>query len=420
MATYLSRVVDAELSEALNIAGAVLIEGARGCGKTETGREHSRSEALLDTDQSARALAELAPSALLDGATPRLLDEWQLAPALWDHVRRAVDDRRKPGQFILTGSSVPPDEALRHSGAGRILRIRMRPLSLFEAGASSGQVSLGELLAGEKLEPRAAENAVSVQDVAALLAKGGWPNMQPLEPAEAQRLLRSYLDDVARIDVPRLQGQERRDTNLIRRTLTSLARHVATEATVTAIASDVGGSAEPPRTETVSEYLALLERVFVVEMQPSWSPHLRSKARVRKRAKLHFVDPALAVAGLGASAEALMRDLNTFGLLFESLVIRDLRVYAQRSDAIVSHFRDSSNLEVDAIVEAVNGRWLAVEVKLGESQTDAAAASLLRFRETVDTTKTAAPAALVVVTMAGYAYTRPDGVHVVPLAMLGP
>lgn len=420
MARYLPRVVDAELTEALSIAGAVLIEGARGCGKTETGREHSRSEVLFDTDQNARALAELAPDALLAGATPRLLDEWQLEPALWDHVRREVDARRTPGQFILTGSATPPDDSLRHSGAGRILRLRMRPLSLFEAGAATGQVSLGKLLAGEELMPQAADNDLSVIDMAALLAKGGWPNMQSLEPSETQRLLRSYLDDVARIDVPRLEGQERRDVTLVRRTLTSLARHVATEATFAAIASDVAGGGDPPRTETVSEYLDLLERVFVIEMQPSWSPHLRSKARVRRRAKLHFVDPALAVAGLGASPEALIGDLNTLGLLFESLVVRDLRVYAQREGATVSHYRDSSNLEVDAIVQAVDGRWLAVEVKLGASQIEAAAASLTRFRDNIDTTKTRPPAGLVVVTVGGFAYTRPDGVMVVPLAMLGP
>lgn len=268
--------------------------------------------------------------------------------------------------------------------------------------------------------PQAADNDLSVIDMAALLAKGGWPNMQSLEPSETQRLLRSYLDDVARIDVPRLEGQERRDVTLVRRTLTSLARHVATEATFAAIASDVAGGGDPPRTETVSEYLDLLERVFVIEMQPSWSPHLRSKARVRRRAKLHFVDPALAVAGLGASPEALIGDLNTFGSLFESLVVRDLRVYAQREGATVSHYRDSSNLEVDAIVQAVDGRWLAVEVKLGASQIEAAAASLTRFRDNIDTTKTRPPAGLVVVTVGGFAYTRPDGVMVVPLAMLGP
>lgn len=420
MAHYLPRVVDAELLEALRIAGAVLVEGARGCGKTETGRAHSRSEALLDTDQNARAMAELAPSALLTGATPRLLDEWQLEPSLWDQVRREVDERRMPGQFILTGSATPADETLRHSGAARILRLRMRPLTLFEAGVASGQVSLKKLLAAEPLAPEAADYAPTVPDMAALVAKGGWPNMQSLEPDEAQRLLRSYLDDMARIDIPRLEGQDRRDVTLIRRTLASLARHVATEATIAAIATDVGGGAEPPRSETISEYLNLLERVFVIEMQPSWSPHLRSRARVRRRAKLHFVDPALAVAGLGASPEALMHDLNTFGLLFESLVIRDLRVYAQRADATVSHYRDSANLEVDAIVEAVDGRWLAIEVKLGASQVDVAASSLIRFRENIDTTRTRAPAGLMVVTVGGHAYTRPDGVMVVPLAMLGP
>ena len=298
----------------------------------------------------------------------------------------------------------------------------MRPLSLWEAGISSGQVSIGELLAGESLAPQAARNFVSVSDYSSVLAKGGWPNMRSLEPEEAQLLLRSYLDDVARIDIPRLDGHDRRNVTLVRRTLTSLARHIATEASLRSIARDVGGSGEPPRAETISEYLDLLERVFVIEQQPSWSPHLRSRARVRRSAKLHFVDPALAVAGLGASPQSLMNDLNTFGLLFESLAVRDLRVYGQRAGASVSHYRDSSDLEVDAIIEAPDGRWLAAEVKLGgtEKQLESAAASLVRFRENLDLTRTRPPEALVVVSVGEYAFTRLDGVLVVPLAMLGP
>ncbi len=420
MAHYLPRIVDEELREALSTAGAVLIEGTRGCGKTETGRAHSRSEALLDTDENALDLAEVAPSALLAGATPRLIDEWQLEPKLWNHVRRAVDERREPGQFILTGSATPPDETLRHSGAARLLRLRMRPMSLAETGASSGQVSLGNLLEGQEFTPQAATVSQTVEGLTSVLAKGGWPNMQTLEPQDAQRLLRSYLDDVARIDIPRLQGEDRRDTTRVRRTLSSLARNVATEVTLAAIATDVGGSDAPLRPETVADYLSLLERIFVIEPQPAWNPHLRSRDSVRKRPKMHFVDPALAVAGIGASPRSLLQDLNTLGLLFESLVVRDLRVYAQRSDGSVSHYRDSSNLEVDAIVEARDGRWIAVEVKLGASQVDAAAVSLRRFKGKIDERRTRGPSELVVVTVGDYAYRRADGVLVVPISMLGP
>ncbi len=244
--------------------------------------------------------------------------------------------------------------------------------------------------------------------------------MQSLAPRTAQRLLRSYLDDVAQIEVPKLQGEERRDTRLVRRTLSSLARNVATEATLVAIATDVGGAEGPLRSETISEYLSLLERIFLIEPQPAWNPHLRSKDSVRKRPKVHFVDPALAVAGLGTSPRGLLQDLNTLGLLFESLVVRDLRVYAQQSDGLVSHYRDSSNLEVDAIVEAREGSWLAVEVKLGASQVDASASSLVRFKGKIDERKTGEPAELIVVTIGNYSYRRADGELVVPVSMLGP
>lgn len=419
MLGYRKRIVDDELGGALQIAGAVLIEGARGCGKTETGRAHSSSEALLDTDPNARELARISPELLLSGATPRLIDEWQLEPSLWDHIRREVDRRREKGQFILTGSSTPADEGLRHSGAARVLRLRMRPMSLGETGASTGVVSLRSLLEGE-LHPGHDERAPSVQEVADILAQGGWPGMQGLAPAASQTLLRSYLDDIARIDIPRLEGEPRRDVTLVQRTLAALARHVGTEVTQAAIATDAGGSEGPLRSETVATYLDLLERLFVIEYQPSWAPHLRSRDKVRRRPKLHFVDPALAVAGLGASPASLLRDLRTFGLLFESLVVRDLRVYAQRADASVSHYRDSSNVEVDAIVQARDGRWVAVEVKLGPAQADAAAASLLAFRAKIDEAKTPPPSALVVITTGSYAFRRPDGVLVVPVTMLGP
>lgn len=420
MEDYRSRIIDAEISDALNIAGAVLIEGPRGSGKTQTGRFHSFSEVLLDTDENALALAGLDPEAVLQGATPRLIDEWQLEPRLWNHVRRTVDDRRAKGQFILTGSATPSDDELKHSGAARILRLRMRTMSLAEAGYSSAQVSLKALIEGEPFEPRQNTGSVAVSDIAELVCRGGWPAMQDLTADQAQQLLRSYLDDVVRIDLPKLEQDQRRDKNRVRRTLRSIARHTATEVSYAALAADVSEPSSPVRPETVSLYLDLLDRVFVTERQPSWGPHLRSRDSIRKQAKLHFTDPALAVAGIRGSPESLLADLNYFGFLFESLVARDLRVYSQRLGAQLLHYRDSSGAEVDQILTLDDGRWLAAEVRLGPRYADAAAESLLRFVGKLDPSRTPPPTALLVITTGNYAFVRPDGVTVVPITMLGP
>lgn len=417
---YTARIVDKELRSALETAGAVLIEGPRGCGKTETGRFHAASEVLLDTDDNALMLAGIDPRAVLEGETPRLIDEWQLEPRLWNHVRRVVDDRRSKGQFILTGSATPSDDELKHSGAARILRMRMRTLSLNESGHSSSQVSLADLLTGAEIEPKRNPSSPSIADLAETACRGGWPAMQELSATQAQLLLRSYLDDIVRIDLPKLEEESRRDMSRVRRTLSSLARHSATEATYTTIAADVGDPGKPARHETIAEYLTLLERIFVVERQPSWGPHLRSRDVTRKQPKLHYIDPALAIAGIRGSPSALLADLKSFGFIFESLVARDLRIYGQRLEAQLLHYRDSAGTEVDEIVSLPDGRWLAAEVKLGTNQIDAAAASLQAFVGKLDPARTPHPEALVVFTTGDYAFTRPDGVKVVPLTMLGP
>lgn len=324
------------------------------------------------------------------------------------------------GQFILTGSATPSDDQLDHSGAARILRLRMRTLALAESGNSTAEVSLADLLKGKQLPATRSETKSSLLELIEIVCRGGWPAMRNLELRDAMRLLRSYLDDVARIDLPKLEGHSRRDSELVRRTLSSLARHVSTEVTHATIAEDVGQPGAPVRIETISEYVSLLERVFVVERQPSWGPHLRSRDVVRRSPRMHFVDPALAVAGLGASPEKLLSDLNTFGQLFESLVVRDLRIYAQAADATVSHYRDSGGTEVDAIVSAPDGTWLAAEVKLGQAQADAAAESLHKFSKKLDHERSPGLAALVIITTGEYAYRREDGILVVPITMLGP
>ena len=414
---YRPRIADRELAERLASTGAVLVEGARGCGKTETGRRAAASEVLLDTDRSAREALAVDPRFVLAGATPRLLDEWQVAPEIWNHLRRAVDERPEPGQFILTGSAVPADHITRYSGAGRIGRLRLRPMSLAELGRSSGEVSLAALLDGESAPGVKAE--LPAPELAELVCAGGWPGQLDAPPRAAMRASRDYLDDTCRVDLGRVDGV-RRDPKRVRRFLRSLGRHAATCASLTTIARDVGGPDETVALSTARGYLAALDRVMVVEDQPPWAPRLRSRSRLRAAPKRHFADPSLAAAALAAGPERLLSDFGRFGFLFESLVVRDLRVYAQATGGRVFHYRDNTGLEVDAIVDAGPGRWGAFEIELGASRADEAARNLLRLAERVDPGPVGEPAVLGVIVGSGYGCRRPDGVAVIPCAALGP
>ena len=416
---YAPRVVDGVIDRALSIAGAVLIEGVRACGKTATGIQHSNSALRLDIDDAARALAALDPALVLEGARPRLIDEWQLEPRIWNRVRHEVDEQAAPGQFILTGSATPSDDITRHSGAGRILRVRMRPMSLAESEHSSATVSLAAIMDGTTIA--SARSPLTVSALADRIAVGGWPALQQLAPADAQRILRSYLDDVARADVQLIDTvASRRDPVRLGRIMTSYARHVSTSASLSTIAADTAESGSREiNADTARVYLDLLQRVMVVEEQPSWGPHLRSRDIVRKAAVRHFADPSLAVAALGASEQRLLRDPSTLGLLFESLVVRDLRIYAQALDGDVLHYRDSAGAEADAVVQLRGGRWAMFGIELGDGQVDAGAASLTKLEKKLDTSRIGAPAAKVVITGGQYAYTRPDGIVVVPLGCLG-
>jgi uncharacterized protein len=394
-----------------------VIEGPRACGKTATARRISASEVLLDVDANARQAIAVDPALVLDGPTPRLIDEWQIEPAIWNQVRRAVDDRADAGQFILTGSAVPADDVTRHTGAGRISRLRMRPMSLFEAGRSTGLISLNGLLDGRLSS--SAEPGLTVMDLAEEVARGGWPGLRGRDVADALLAVRDYLDEIARVDVGRV-ATGHRDPGRVSRLLASLARNVATHAAATTLAKDTGGADGPLKDDTVREYLGVLERLMVIEDQPAWAPHLRSRYRLRTAPKRHFVDPSLAVAALRAVPDRLLGDLRLLGLLFESLVVRDLRVYAQAADASVLQYRDSGGLEVDAIVEAGDGRWMAFEVKLGQGQIEAAATSLRRFAARIDLEQCGEPALLGVIVGTGYGYQREDGVAVIPIGALGP
>ena len=412
---YRARIVDGLLAARLQAVPTVVIDGARGSGKTASARQQARSEVRFDVDSHALALAELDPAAVIEGPEPRLFDEWQHAPAIWNHVRRASDEGRRPGRFILTGSAVPADDATRHTGAGRISRIRLRPMTLFETGQSNGAASMRGLLSASHVA--GAASGASLSDVTGALCRGGWPANIDTSTVAAQQYVRDYLDEVHRADV----GGRRRDPVGVRRLLRSLARNTATEASHSTLATDAGGE-RPLHRDTVRAYIDALERVFVVEDQPAWSARLRSRSRLRQASKRHFVDPSLAVAALRAGPRRLERDLELLGLLFESLVLRDLRVYAGAHDGEVYHYRDNTGLEVDAVVETAAGEWIAAEAKLGgDKAIDSAARNLLKLRSRVDTDAVGEPSKLIVVTaVGGYAYTRPDGVAVIPVTALGP
>lgn len=414
---YLPRIADQELRERLSWSGAVLIEGPRACGKTELAQQVAESTVFLDTDTRARDMIAIDPRLVLEGKTPRLVDEWQVEPVIWNHVRRAVDERVGRGHFILTGSAVPPDDVTRHPGTGRISRLRLRPMSLFELGHSTGRVSLREVIDGGPV--RSPEAPLSAARLAGLVCVGGWPEHHGSTENRAMGACRDYLDNVCRSDVRRVDGV-RRDPDRVRRFLRSLARNVATCATISTIKQDVAGPDQVMKKGTARDYLTALERLMVVEDQPPWSPRLRSRSRLRRAPKRHFVDPSLAVAALRAGPEHLLRDFEWFGFLFESMVVRDLRVYAQAMDAEVYHYRDNTGLEVDAIVDAGPERWAAFEIKLGTGRIDDAARSLLKFADRVDTDRCGEPAALGVIVGTGYGYKRRDGVSVIPIGALGP
>lgn len=416
---YSERVVDQELRARLSSSRVVVIEGPKACGKTETARQVASSEVLLDVDTAARQALQVDPSLVLSGAPPRLIDEWQLeATTVWNHARRIADERRRPGQFILTGSAVPADDdPSRHTGAGRVSTLRMRPMSLYESGHTNGAVSLGAVMEG--VPPQSADPGLTVTDLAERITTGGWPAHQGLDVAAAARASRDYLQQILRVDVGRLTG-ERRDPMKLAALVASLARNVSTEVAITVLATDAGGSDGALSRHTIYDYLSVLERLMVVEDQPAWAPHMRSKAILRSAAKRHFVDPSLAAAALAATPARLLKDLNLLGLMFESLVIRDLRVMAQPLDGTVSHYRDNNGLEVDAVVQLADGRWAAFEVKLGPGMVDHGAASLLKFAQQIDTKKSGTPSMLAVITGTGYGYTRADGVAVIPVGALAP
>lgn len=414
---YRPRLADAELDAAMAAAGAVVIEGARGCGKTATARQQAVSEVLLDVDDQARAAGLLDPRLLLDGGRPRLIDEWQLVPDVWNHIRRAVDATGGRGRsFILTGSAEAREDRTRHSGALRFLRLLMRPMSLSEMGYSNGAISLRGLLRGEPA--RSSDPGIDIRTISDLVTVGGWPALRNRTVNDALLILDGYLGETARVDLRRLDGPRHEPENVLR-VLRSLSRNVATTIRSQAIAKDVSAGDGPIDRETVKAYLDALARIFVLEDLPAWSPTLRASARARTSPKRHLVDPSLAVAAMGADPDRLLREVDTLGLLFESLVVRDLRVYAQSMRASVMHYREQRS-EADAIVECRDGRWAAFEIKLGPSLIEQGASSLLALVRRMEGSRQGVPSSLNVITGWGYGYRRSDGVNVIPIGALSP
>jgi predicted AAA+ superfamily ATPase len=414
-AGHRERIIEKLVEARLRTNGAVLITGPKAVGKTTTGRCFSASEVRLDQDPAALAAAQTDARIVLDGDYPRLIDEYQLASGIWNAVRGRIDDLGGKGLFLLTGSSTPESEERSHTGARRIATVRMRTMTLLERGLSNGAVSIGSLIDGSTVQADSPDFDVAASIEA--LAIGGWPDNLALSTHDALDANADYLDVIVHADVHRVDGI-RRDPDGVRRLLASYARNLATDASLRTI----GRTAEAPLPEaTMHNYLRVLERLFLIEDQPSWKPALRSRIRLVATPKRHLADPSLAIAALGTTPQRLLGpEIELAGFLFESQVIHDLRVYAQPHRAEVRFYRDNKGLEVDAIVEATDGRWIGVEVKLGHHRVEDGAHNLLALRQKLSPATNAACGALVVVVADSPTYTRSDGVLVTSIAALGP
>ncbi len=419
---YKNRIADRLLAKRLASKGAVLIEGPKWCGKTTTAEQQAGSILYMDDPAALETnmqMAEIDPSVLLKGKTPRLIDEWQLAPKLWDTVRFEVDHRHDVGQFVLTGSAVPAEEKdIHHSGTGRFSWLTMRPMSLYESGESSGEVSLAHLF--ETPDKIAAANRLKIDDIAYLICRGGWPFACGLQGEAALAQAFDYVDAVIKKDISRVDGVNRNSTTT-RLLLRSYARNQGTQATIGTIVADMTTNDENGISEkTAGGYLEALRKIFVIEDAEAWNPNLRSKTAVRTANTRYFTDPSIGTAVLGLGPDDLLRDLNTMGLFFETLCVRDLRVFAEALDGEVYHYRDKNGLECDAVIHLRNGKYGLVEVKLGGDRLiNEGAANLLALAGKINTEKMNEPSFMMVLTGTGnYAYRRKDGVYVVPVGCL--
>lgn len=423
MKNYLPRITDKLLDERLKAKGAILIEGPKLCGKTTSAKEFAKSFIAMDEPDKTKQykqMAELNPSALLEGETPRLVDEWQLAPNLWNAVRYEVDKRDDFGQFILTGSAVPAEfDASMHSGTGRISRLYMRTMSLYESKDSDGAVSLSDLFDDKEIS---CANHKTLDDIAFLICRGGWPISIKLEGKASLFQAIDYFDSVVKNDISRVDSVKR-DVEKAKSLLRSYARHVGSQAPLETIRKDMlANQADTFDQVTLYSYIDALKKIFVIEDAPAWNPNIRSKTAIRSTDTRYFIDPSIATAALGIGPKDLIQDLNTMGLLFENLAVRDLRIYSELLDGSVYHYRDKSGLECDAVIHLRNGSYGLVEIKLGgDKLIEEGAETLKTLSDLIDTNSMKKPSFMMVLcAQAPFAYKRNDGVYVVPITSLRP
>ena len=414
---YYTRIVEDEIKQKLQASGALLIKGPKSCGKTETAKQFAKSTLHVDQDEQVPIVMSINPKILLEGETPRLIDEWQEQPKLWNYVRHEVDNRKKKAQFILTGSANPEQEIKLHSGAGRFTIVEMQTMTWQEMGYSSGEVSLNALLQGETIAY--SDNSLSVELIVERMIKGGWPALLNTTLNEAIILNRSYVDLLAEVDMSRV-SKVKRDPRKVRSLLRSIARNIATIVDNTTLEKDIKALENTDLSRpTIIDYLDALSQLMIFEEQPAFNTHIRSSGSLRKSPKRHFCDVSLAIAALKLDKKRLMSDLKYCGFLFESLVYHELKIYAKANDAEIFHYRDSSGLEIDAIIQQNDGAWAAFEVKLGIGMLDEAANKLLKFNQLIDEKKYVKPASLNILSGTGMSFTRPDGINVISLASLG-
>jgi predicted AAA+ superfamily ATPase len=415
--TYIKRIIEQDLLDKLSASGAVLIKGPKSCGKTETAKQFAKSVVEMDRDNQVPVIMATNPQLLLLGDTPRLIDEWQVQPEIWNYVRHEVDDRKAKGQFILTGSATPPDDVKMHSGAGRFTVVQMDTMTWQELGYSSGTVKVSDLLKGHF--PNFYDAGVSLEFIIDKMLIGGWPTLLNESTGNAIKMNSAYVDLLCEVDISRVSGV-RRDPFKVRSLFRSIARNSATLVDNKTLEQDVKTSDRNELSRnTISEYLDALSRLMILYEQPAFNPHIRSSASLRKSPKRHLCDPSLAAAALGLDRVSLMKDMKYTGFLFESLATHELNVYAKANDANLFHYHDSYGLEVDAIVQKRNGNYAAFEIKLGVGYIDEAAENLKKFTRNINTAKMELPKSLNIITGTGMSHCRPDGINVISLASLG-
>lgn len=418
MKKYLPRVVDQLVEDKLTYMGAILIEGCKWCGKSTTASQHSKSKIEFqdpDKKKDYDFINNTKPSLFLDGEKPRLFDEWQMYPVIWDSIRNDVDKTGLKGQYILTGSAKPQKGSTMHTGTGRFSRIKMRPMSLYESGDSNGKISLKDILDGKDIS---ATNELELEDIASIIVRGGWPASLDIKGNNKYKVAKEYVASLIEEDVNTIDGIERNPSKM-RAVLKSLARNVSTPVSNSTIIEDVKKEfTDEISRPTLDDYLNTLEKLFVIENVEATNLNIRSTIPLRMKSKLEFVDPSIATAILRLTKEDLIRDLNYFGFLFENMCIRDLKIYSELLDGEISYYRDKTDFEVDAILKMADGKWGAIEIKLGSGYIEEAAQNLLKFKNKVDISKSGEPTFLMVLSGSNYSYRREDGVYVVSIGSL--